>query len=193
MTLDDLQWADSASLQLIQVPLTDRESSKILIIGCYRSNEVDEQHELSTIIRAIKDEEPNNAGLLGVTEIELSNLGIDETNKILMTLLSMDNPHETLPLVCICHKKTLGNPFFLIQFVLMLAQENLITFHLGVFKWNWDTTIIEECTTATDNVVQLIKGRMEELPKPLLRLFQVVACVGSAFSDRVVWMFASSK
>ena len=180
--LDDLQWADAASLELINVIVTDRgsdHSSKIMIVGCYRSNEIVPDDMLSKLIDDLREQ---HGECHTTTEMEVGNLGLAETNQVLMALLSIDNDDHTLELAELCYQRTLGNVFFLIQFLVMLKEEKLIEFHLGLFRWKWDISTIRDKTAAAENVVQLVKLRMEKLPSQLLFFLQVVACIGSEFA-----------
>jgi predicted ATPase len=76
----------------------------------------------------------------------------------------------------ICLKRTLGCPYFLIEFRTMLEEEELLTFNLGLLKWVWDEDVIEEETMSTDIVVDLLQARMKKLPDDVQLLLQYAAC-----------------
>ena len=118
MVFDDLQWADGASLNLIETILLDGlNKNSLLMVGMYRSNEVSsDAHILSTTVQRLKDEQQNGHNNVTITEIHLGNLGVDQVNETIMALLSIDNEIETLELATICHKRTGGNLFFSFSF-----------------------------------------------------------------------------
>ena len=89
--MEDLQWADVASLDLLEVLVTDRENKGLLVVGCYRSNEIadNETHILSKFLRDVKEksshqQQGGGAGGFGVTEIHIGNLALDNANQIIM-------------------------------------------------------------------------------------------------------------
>jgi predicted ATPase len=179
MVLDDLQWADVGSLELMDVLITDRDTSNFMIIGLYRSNEVDDYHIMSKILRDLKEKSKEED--FDISEIELGNLGVDEVNCVIMDLLSLDDSSKAIGLAEICHKRTLGNAFFLIAFIAMLREEGLLDFNLGLFKWVWDVTKIESETGASSNVVDLMKRKMTKSPADFCQLLSMAACLGSSF------------
>ena len=183
VVLDDLQWADHESLQLLQVLSRDRENSNLLLLGCYRSNEIDELHPFPKVLDELKHQ--STAYDSGWTEISVENLTLEQVNHMLMDLLSKSNEHETLGLAHICHKKTLGNPFFLQSFLELLHKNHLLEFNLGRTEWVWNDEEIENQTRATINVVDVLALRMKEeckMTSDLAKFLQVAACLGSTFS-----------
>ena len=168
MVLDDLQWADVGSLELIENLITDRDNSNFMIIGTYRSNEVDATHLVSKVLRDLK--ENSEQGDFNISEIEVGNLGVDEVNCVIMDLLSLDDSSKTIGLAEICLKRTAGNVFFLIAFIAMLQEQGLLFFNLGLFQWKWDVTKIESETGASSNVGDLMKRKMTNSPEPFGQL-----------------------
>lgn len=180
LLLDDLHWADFSSLEAIDFLLSDNQNPNgLVIIGLYRSNEVDETHFLSRTITALDAKKETSR--FEVTFIELESLHVSETNQIVMALLSIDDPEYTKDLAGICYRRTRGNPFFLIEFVAMLVDEGLVSFNLGLLKWVWDKEKVENETMSTPNVVDLLRSRMKKLPKQFQLLLQHAACLGSFF------------
>jgi predicted ATPase len=187
MLLDDLQWADLASLELLGVLIADRNNPNLMVIGCYRSNEVNDTHILTRVLRDLQDK--NGQDGFGITEITVGSLEIPDTHRMLMDLLSADDS-RTLSLAQICHKKTDGNAFFFIHFLSSLLDQHLLSFNLGTFKWNWDALEIESQMLATENVVDLMRDKMDELPDPVIQGLQLAACLGSTFDEKtlgLVW------
>jgi predicted ATPase len=80
--LDDLQWADLATLELLGMLIGDREVPNLMVVCCYRSNELKETDRLSTLVRDIKKVGGEESGDLSMTEIEIGNLALPEVNQI---------------------------------------------------------------------------------------------------------------
>lgn len=180
LILDDLQWADTASLQTIDFLLSDTENDHgLVIIGLYRSNEVDETHLLTQTLGTL-DSKRAMIGL-NITRIEIESLGLLGVNSIIMSMLGIDDDGLTKGLAEICFRRTLGNPFFVIEFMTMLDMENMITFNLGLLKWTWDAKKIEERTMSTANVVDLLQAKMKRLPEKAQIVMHYAACLGAEF------------
>jgi predicted ATPase len=184
IVLDDLQWADVQSLELLKVLATDRENSRLMLIGCYRSDEVDSTHALTKTLHYLQ--ETCKRDNFSISEISLGNLGLDETNQIVMDLMSIDEASHTRGLAEICHKRTHGNPLFLISFLKMLNDEDLLEFNLGLFKWKWDEALVEEKTAAAANVVDLLTKKMKKSSEEVVRFLTFAACLGSTFDDSIL-------
>lgn len=188
ITLDDLQWADAASLELVETLITDRSNPHLMIIGCYRSNEVDDAHFLSKTIRDLHGRKEKDC--FQITDIHIGNLSVSDVNHIIMELLSIDSEALTLGLAEICHIRTLGNAFHLVAYMSMLQEEGLLEFNLGLFQWKWDAAKIEEETAASSNVVDLMKEKMKKQPEAVSNLLQLASCLGSSFDEKtllLVW------
>lgn len=189
LVIDDLQWADKGSLDLIQDLITDAQNLKpLMVIGCYRSNEVDEKSDLSKLVSALQ----KNRDKYGVeiTEIEVEGFGSTEVNHMIMKMMDSDDEEMTKDLAEICFQRTLGNPFFVIEFMSMLHREELIEFNIGTMKWVYDVAQIEEATMSTANVVELLQTRMQQMPEDVQMLLSIAACLGPSFRTstlELVW------
>ena len=195
--LDDLQWADSSSLDAIRAIITDSEISGICMVGCYRSNEVDESHLLSKQIRDLKIYvggeqsessrylEHSSSGL-SIIEIRVGNLNIESINEMLCELLSKD-PEDAISLAKIVHDRTQGNIYFVRSFLRMLVEKEYLKFHLGTFQWNWNITTIESETSATQNLVELIQNDLRSNIE-VLQLLKLASCLGNTFSSKILWL-----
>ncbi|KAL3933974.1 MAG: hypothetical protein SGBAC_010167 [Bacillariaceae sp.] len=195
LVLDDLQWSDVGSLKMLAHLMTDtKNTSPLVILGSYRSNEVDRTHFLSSVIDDMRrSQESCN---IRVSNIELDNLGIEGVNSVVMSLLDMDEDQHTQDLADLCFKRTLGNPHFLLQFFTMLEEEEWLVFNLGTFKWTFSTELIEEKTAATANVVDLLRHRMTKVNDKLQLLLQYAACLGAKFhihTLEIVWRSHSAN
>jgi predicted ATPase len=199
LVLDDLQWADMASLELLEALIHDRLNPNLMIVGCYRSNEVSNTHCFSKLMRDLNSHSDNiinnhkrskssrSDSVFAITELQIGNLTEPDVHHILMNLFdNQKEPDATLPLAKICHRKTQGNAFFVHSFLSMLEKENMISFNLGTLSWTWDLNEIEKNSAATENVVQLMREKINKLPPQTCQLLQVVSCLGSTFHERTV-------
>lgn len=184
LVIDDLQWADVASMELLETLLTDRESSAFLAIGCYRDDDMYSAMPHLTSIDTLK-EASNLDCNLRVDTIPVGNLDVERVNELLVDLLSSAED-EALGLAECVHKKTLGNIFFVIQFLTLLQDSELLVFNFGAMKWTWDLNKVQESTAATENVVSLMKNKMMTLPESVERVLPMMACLGSTFSVSVL-------
>ena len=181
ITLDDLQWADTSSFDLLEAILADRQISRTMVIGVYRSNEVDANHRLSEYLEQL--EEQKGKVDFSITRIKIDNLDINAVNGIIQKVLSCKDEARSTKLAEVCHKRTLGNPFFLLQFLSMLGQKNLLKMTRITKSWAWNLDEIEANTSASDNVVDLLKARMTDLPSKLSEMLRVAACLGATFEQ----------
>lgn len=168
--LDDLQWADAASLKLITLLMKDLDDPCLLLVGAYRDNEVDVAHPLNLTIDLIRKH-------ASVTIVEVSPLLEDSIEELVADTLKRDSV-ETRPLAQLIFRKTLGNPFFIGQFIKSLHSETLLQFEGGA--WNWDIEQIQ-ALNITDNVVELLTKELRRLPQSTQRLLTIAACIGSRF------------
>jgi len=171
--LDDLQWIDTSSLKLLQVLLTDSTVTNLMVIGAYRDNEVDTLHPLTKGIEAIRRENAN-VELLTVRELTEAT-----TNTFIADIL-YSSPAQTAALTRLVYSKTGGNPFFVIQTLLRLVETNAITFNKENHIWFWDDSVIGKIEI-TDNVVDLMVGKIRQLDPDAQRLLPLAACVGFQF------------
>jgi PAS domain S-box-containing protein len=170
--LDDLQWLDSATLDLIEHLLTHPDVRHLLLIGAYRDNEVGSAHPLVRKLEAIK-----RAGAQ-IEEITLAPLAREHLGQLIADALRCE-PGRTAPLARLVHDKTAGNPFFAIQFLQALGQEGLLAFDHGAAHWAWDLGGIH-AKGYTDNVVDLMVGKVRRLPAETQNALQLVACLGNS-------------
>jgi predicted ATPase/serine phosphatase RsbU (regulator of sigma subunit)/tRNA A-37 threonylcarbamoyl transferase component Bud32 len=181
--LDDLQWADSATLKLIELIMMDTETQYLFLIGAYRDNEVSPTHPFIMTVDGLRKQ-----GAI-VNQITLAPLKIEHTSQLIADTLYSDI-ESVKPLAELVQRKTLGNPFFTNQFLKTLYAENLITFHFPQSSltkkklqngfWQWDIANIE-AQDITDNVVELMIGKLKKLPDSTQQVLQLAACVGAYF------------
>ena len=170
--LDDLQWLDAATLDLLEDLLTRPDMRHLLLIGAYRDNEVNSAHPLMSKLEVIRQ-----AGAI-VQEIVLAPLARDDLGRLIGDSLHCELGRVT-PLARLVHEKTAGNPFFVIQFISALAEEGLLAFDHGDARWSWDLNRIH-AKAYTDNVVDLMVGKLNRLPAETRNALQQLACLGIA-------------
>jgi predicted ATPase/serine phosphatase RsbU (regulator of sigma subunit)/tRNA A-37 threonylcarbamoyl transferase component Bud32 len=181
--LDDLQWADSATLKLIELMMTDTDMQYLFLIGAYRDNEVSPTHPLMMTLDGLRN--------LGATinSITLAPLALENISQLIADTLHSDTA-SVKPLAKLVKRKTEGNPFFVNQFLKTLHAENLITFNLptsvtkegskGGFSWQWDIAQIE-AQNISDNVVELMIGKLRKLPESTQQILRLASCIGANF------------
>ena len=170
--LDDLQWLDAATLDLLEDLLTQPDVQHLMLIGAYRDNEVDPAHPLMRKLEAIRQ-----AGAI-VQDIVLAPLTREDLGQLVADSLHCE-PERATPLAQLVHEKTAGNPFFAIQFLSALAEEALLTFDHGEARWSWDLNRIH-AKGYTDNVVDLMVGKLNRLPVETQNALQQLACLGNS-------------
>ena len=170
--LDDLQWLDAATLDLLEDLLTRPDVQHLMLIGAYRDNEVSSTHPLMRRLEAIRQ-----AGAK-VQEILLAPLTSEDLARLIADSIHSE-PERLTPLAQLVHDKTAGNPFFVIQFISALAEEGLLTFDHGAARWSWDLERIH-AKGYTDNVVDLMVGKLNRLPFETQKTLKEFACLGNS-------------
>jgi predicted ATPase/serine/threonine protein kinase/signal transduction histidine kinase len=170
--LDDLQWADSASLKLIEMFITVR-ASYLYLIGVYRDNEVDAAHPLTMTIEEIR-----KSGAI-VDNLNLQPLSENHVNQLISETFYCE-PERSKPLAALCFSKTRGNPFFLSQFIHSLYRECLIEFNGNLGIWEWNEAKIRQ-TDITDNVIELMTSKIRKLSENTGHIVSFAACIGNRF------------
>jgi len=171
--IDDLQWADLGTLNLLPV-LMDGARDRILVIAAYRDNEVDESHPAIQTISSI-----SQRGSERVTPLKLEPLSLKDISQLLKDALHRSEK-ELQSLAELVKLKTGGNPFFINEFLKTLYHEGLLRFDLAHHRWTWNVRIINK-QGITDNVVELMLEKMRKLPEPTQQIMKLAACVGSRF------------
>ncbi|MGM3309390.1 ATP-binding sensor histidine kinase [Anabaena sp. WFMT] len=172
--LDDLQWADIASLKLIQLLSTDIEIQNLLIIGAYRDNEVDSTHPLTLTLQEIGKTD------VIIRTINCQPLKITDIYQLIIDTLKCEL-EKVKPLAELIFNKTGGNPFFLTQVIKFIYQENLLLFDFSTGNWQWKIEQIQEIGI-TDNVVELMLGKIQKLQYFTQNTLKLAACIGNRFN-----------
>jgi PAS domain S-box-containing protein len=184
--LDDLQWLDAATLDLLEDLLTQPDAKHLLLIGAYRDNEVDPAHPLMRKLEATR-----RAGVMR-QDIVLAPLTREDLGQLVAHSLHCE-PYEARALAELVHEKTTGNPFFAIQFISELADEGLLAFNHGEGRWAWDLSRIH-AKNYTDNVVDLMVGKLNRMPASTQSALRQLACLGnSADFDMLEMVYQDSS
>lgn len=171
--LDDLHWADAASLRLIQLLMAGSKPRNLFLIGAYRNEGLSEAHPLHLTLDAI-DKQGSR-----VTRISLLPLQLRDVNQLISESLNRA-PEETAPLGELVFAKTKGNPFFIREFLKSLIRDGLIEFDRDARRWTFDLDRISACA-ATDNVVELLTERILHLRPDARDLLKFAAVIGNRF------------
>jgi PAS domain S-box-containing protein len=170
--LDDLQWLDAATLDFLKNLLIQPDVRHLMLIGAYRDNEVDSTHPLWRSLVAIRQTGAT------VRDIVLAPLAREDLGQLIVDSLHCE-PERAIPLAQLLHEKTGGNPFFVIQFTYALVEEQLLTFNHDDARWLWDLDRIHT-KGYTDNVVELMVGKLNRLAIRTQKLVQELACLGNS-------------
>ena len=177
--LDDLQWADSASLKLIELLMNDSDSQHLLLIGAYRDNEVSPIHPLMQTREKLQQKD------IVINQVILEALSEEHVTQLVAETIK-ETPEKAKTLAQLLFHKTGGNPFFLTQLLQTLQEEELLTFDFQQKCWQWDTTEIQKVGITDYNVVELIARNLQKLPSASQKVLKLAACIGNRFNLEVV-------
>ena len=170
--LDDLQWADSASFEFITNLATNSDAGFLLLIFSYRDNEMPKSHKLISTVKDIIKTDVN------VDDMKLPLLDIHHVSDLIADCLKCDK-ERSFSLAGIVHTKTAGNPFFVNQFMETLHKKGLLELD-GIKGWQWNINSIDRMRV-TDNVLDLMVGKIADMPKEAVETLTVCACIGNRF------------
>ncbi len=176
--LDDLQWADSASLRLIQLLMTASQSRYLFLVAAYRSNEVNAVHPLMVTIEEIR-----KAGGT-ISRVELSPLDLDTVRQVIAETFNCDR-QKAKSLSELVMQITDGNPFFMNEFLKSLYEKGLLNFDGQLGGWQWDLNQIRDARIP-DNVVELMAGKIQKLSANSQQVLKLAACIGNSFDSKTL-------
>ena len=175
--LDDLQWADAASLKLTQLLMGESDSQYLLIIGAYRDNEVNPTHPLIQTLEKIRESGAN------LNNITVQPLTINHVSQLIAETLHESAATRRIQSFSeLLFSKTQGNPFFLTQLLKTLASENLLNYEASSDRWQWDIEAIQAIGITDLNIVELIARNIEKLPEATQKALKLAACIGNTFN-----------
>jgi len=178
--IDDLQWADQGTMNLIpelvkQSTNSKKTKTRLFVMVTYRDNDVDEHHPVKQMLDKIRQCDHDNI----LSEVHLTPLPEADIKQLLIDTLHCSD-EAVIPLTRLVHQKTAGNPFFTREFLKTLYCRKLLNFDLATQQWQWNLDDIH-AESITDNVVELMLQKMQSLPTDTQRLLQLAACIGTQF------------
>jgi predicted ATPase/C4-dicarboxylate-specific signal transduction histidine kinase len=182
--LDDLQWADTASLAVLELVLSSDTQRHLLIVGSYRDTEVDSTHPLARMLERLEQRR------VQVVRIELQALTLADVRELLADALRLTQQNSE-GLAALLYHKTSGNPFFIGQFLERLSSDGYLKFQ-AERGYSWDLEAIA-ALGATDNVVDLVVARLGALEPRTQELLQLAACIGHTFRLGTLWVIAEQE
>ena len=171
--LDDLQWADAASLTLMESLLTAGDSEYLFLIGAYRTNEVSATHRLKLSLDKVE-----SAGCT-INHLSLAPLSLPSVAQLIADALRCE-PAQIQSFAELVFTKTEGNPFFINEFLQSLYSENLLTIDSQKNAWRWDLERIRS-QAITDNVAELMVNKLRKLTDRSQHVIHLAACIGNRF------------
>jgi len=171
--LDDLQWADSASRQLIHLLTTDAATRHLLLLGAYREEDLSSAHPLALLLNEMRQDR------VALSTISLGLLDPSHIGQLVADTLDAA-ADEVAPLADLIHRKTEGNPFFVYQLLMHLHQDGLIAFAADTASWIWDLGEIQ-ALHLTDDLAQLMADKLREQSSAARQILQLAACIGAEF------------
>jgi len=171
--LDDLQWADAASLQLLETLFVDPRAGHLMVLGAYRDNEITPGHLLPAFLARIAE---SGAEL---RSLSIGALAVPTVGQLLADTLHRA-PQEVADLAALLHQKTAGNPFYLKVLLQSLAERGLLAYSRTAERWEWDAAAIAAEGDA-GNVVDLVLATLRELPPSAAETLSRAAFLGASF------------
>ena len=198
MVLDDIQRADTASLEMMLSSVADAENPGFLLVCTHRCNDSPPSDDNSSALlhEFIHDSQlvvnDPASGLARVTEIQLANLTVEQVQQMITILFDMNDEDKARRLAHCAHKRTMGNMFYLNRFLTLLRDDGLVQYNADTHTWEWEDSILWESTAATGNVVDLMKVQLREMPPAIQQRLSLAALLGASFdahTEAMVWEY----
>ncbi len=171
--IDDLQWADSSSLNLLYNLLRDRNLKHLLFAGSYRSNEIGKNHPLRALFINL------SAEVGPIPQIEIGNLSINDIDNLLKDSLQKELTAVS-DLSAIIFEKTHGNPFHVKQVIKLLYEKDILFLDTEKSAWSWVPEKVRKLDL-TENVIDVLAMSLQRLDEKYLRILQTASCIGNSF------------
>ncbi|KAL3795154.1 hypothetical protein HJC23_007382 [Cyclotella cryptica] len=171
--LDDLQWSDDFSLQLLQqIIMLPNDVNRFFFIGCYRDEEMEDDHSFKKMVGNFI-----NYGIR-MTAVRLECMDRETLQRMVSTLLCL-SPRLVRGLSDIVYHKIKGNPLFVARLLVSLNRDGLLNLSLSRYRWTWDEALIKS-RELPDDVASFFSGMISRLPRHVQTALQVLSCFGSA-------------
>ncbi len=180
--LDDLQWADLPTLDLMTYLLGGAGTPRLLLIGAYRDNEIGDSTPLSAMLKTWGT--PSPEARTTCQKLVLEPLGADVMNRMVADTLRCDLG-EARELATVVHQKTDGNPFFANQMLASLYAQGVFTYRAGDDCWRWDMAKVLGAEL-TDDVIGLLVRKLDGFSPAAKTLLKVAACIGNTFDLKML-------
>lgn len=179
LLLDDLQWADPCSIDIISSIVTDLKNNQgLFVVGTcdVKSND----NYLSQKLRELE-----TSGSATITNVSINNLELGEVNHLLGNVLQLSRLDETEALGMIVNGQTNGNFFYIIEFIRWMQDSGLLLFDSKIGSWIWD---VDEIRMTIDlcHVGDFLTDKLEQLPMEMRDVLKVAACFGSHFEETLI-------
>jgi predicted ATPase len=178
--LDDTQWADMASIEILKSLLSDSFSHNMMIICAYRDDETCENFSQILNLSEAKKDTDGESFVWPISIIPLQKLELVHFNELISKTLQLTE-NETQRLSFLIWNKTNGNPFFASNFLDMLYARDMLSQQIDG-KWNWDENRILLRTNVADNLAQILEVKLQRLPNHARSILQMASFIGYEFS-----------
>lgn len=183
--LDDMQWADAASLNLLKTLLTEGGVENLLVILAYRSNEVSATHPLLLTLDEVYQTTITHQ------KIEVGNLEKNNVEELISETLNVKKS-QVSELTDLIFEKTKGNAFFVKEFLKSLFENGHLEFSFDEKQWKWNVDSIRNLNI-TNNVVELLQNDIQRLPDHVLSIMKMAACIGNRFDESTLMVIAEKS
>ena len=179
LLLDDLQWADTASLKMIQLMASDAGCSNMLLLLAYRDDNLSAEHKVSHAVQQMA------ANGVPIKFLQMHPLQLQQVNQLVSETLGCA-PERSVPLSSIILTKSDGNPFTVVQLIRALHADKLLYFWIDPSQpdakgeWTWSRDALQSRDLNID-VLQLVDKKVRALPAVSQKVLKFAACIGSKF------------
>lgn len=180
LCMDDLQWADESSLELLKALAIDSKIVNFLLIGMYRDDEIHENHLLRTSFLNCLDEHSKV-----VTDLHLQNLDFAATNELIAHILQADTS-TTRELTAVVIRQTSGNAFFVIQLLASLEERGFIRYSSAALRWTWDMDLVEPGAAQSVSATDILRGKINSLTDDLRELLKVASFMDATINAELL-------
>lgn len=179
--LDDLQWADEASIDMLNALLTSSELKNIMIICAYRSNEVDVEHSFAKLMDNVVAK-----GGDSVEKMQLFSLSPSSITSFIADSVKKDEDNDVAELSSAVYQTTMGNIFFTKQAIEELVRKNIIFYDMMCFEWRWVVSKVELANNMSADVVESVLGKIRDLPEEIQQLLSLMAYIPNALDVKTL-------
>ncbi|KAL3936581.1 MAG: hypothetical protein SGBAC_008134 [Bacillariaceae sp.] len=180
LVLDDLQWADLGSLDLLEAIVSGRDTHGLLVVGICRSDEVFYSHNFAVMLRRLEDEQH-----VAIHTIDVKGLSIRAANSLVACVLR-SREDDCVGVTNIVYSRTKGNVFFMVQFLKALFEDAVLAKHTVNGTWMWDDDIWNDKFENVNSILDLAAARIKKLPDDCQMLLLYSACLGTELDENLL-------